>query len=188
MVPKKGPRYHPSKVWRESTASKAGNASEFCEDPEETWFEVKHLVSTKSNDQCCVGSWVFAMIRTAETTCNGSSTDPPEAGVTICGRITELLAPAEQATKGIAVIKVYQMLEERHPIFGMPRLTTATASSDNLVIVPTEVWPFVFTEQDSNSFLRTWSSISMFNTIARSRNVQPLGSVPDDKSASSLTT
>ena len=43
------------------------------------------------------------------------------------------------AAKGIAVIVVYQMLEERHPIFGMPRLTKATADGNCLVIVSTEV-------------------------------------------------
>ena len=95
VVPKKAPRYRPSKLWRESMASGASNASEFCEDPEKPWFEVKHSVSMKSDDQCRVGSWVFAMIRTTGATCSGSLADTPvAAGTTICGRIVELLVPA----------------------------------------------------------------------------------------------
>ena len=140
VVPKKGPRYRPSKVWRELMASRAGNASEFCEDPEKPWFEAKHSVSVKSSDQCRIGSWVFARIRTTKTIHSGSLAEPPEMGATICGRIVELLAPTEHVTKGIAVIEVYQMLEERHPIFGMPRLAKATADGKSLVIVSTEVW------------------------------------------------
>ena len=141
VIPKKGRHYRPSKVWHELMASRAGNASEFCEDPEKPWFEVKHSVTMKSNDQCRVGSWVFAVVRTAKAAHSGSTVNPPEAGVTICGRIVELLAPAEHSAKGIAVIEVYQMLEERHPVFGMPCLTKATVDGGSLVIVSTEVWP-----------------------------------------------
>ena len=139
MVPKKGPRYHPSKEWRELMASRAGNASEFCEDPDKLWFEVKHSVSMKSNDLCHVGSWVFAATTATETVHGGPLASPPETCTTICGRIVELLAPTEHAAKGIAVIEVYRMLEERHPIFGMPRLTKATADGNSLVIVSTKV-------------------------------------------------
>ena len=141
VIPKKGRCYCPSKAWHNFMASRAGNASEFCEDPEQPWFEVKHSVTMKSNDQCHVGSWVFATVRTTEATHSGSTANSPEAGVTICGRIVELLAPAEHSTEGIAVIEGYQMLEERHPIFGMPCLTKATTDEGGLVIVSTEVWP-----------------------------------------------
>ena len=53
--------------------------------------------------------------------------------------VVELLAPIEHATKGNAVITVYQMLEERRPIFGMPCLIEATVDGNCLVIVSTEV-------------------------------------------------
>jgi hypothetical protein len=140
VVPKKGPRYRPSKTWRESMASGATNASEFCDDSEKLWFEVKHSVSMKSDDQCRIGSWVFAMVRTTGTICSGSFADAPAAATaTICGRIVELLAPAEHSTTGVAVIEVYQMLEERHPIFGMPCLTKGTTDGKSLVAVSTEV-------------------------------------------------
>ena len=141
MVPKKAPRYRPSKVWRELTALKAENASEFCNDPEKPWFEVKYMVSTKSNDQCCVRSWVFAATGTAEPPHGGSPVLLPNPiGVTISGRIVELLAPDKRAAKGVAVIEVYHMLEKKHPVFGMPRLAKATTDSGTgLVIVSTEV-------------------------------------------------
>ena len=138
VVPKKGPRYRPSKAWHELSASSAHNAFEFCEDPARLWFEVKHSVS-KSDDQCYVGSWVFAVIQTAETISSGSIAHLPEAHSTICGRIVELLAATEASTKGIAVICVYQMLETRHPVFGMPRLVKETSDNETLVIVPAEV-------------------------------------------------
>ena len=154
VVPKKGPRYRPSKLWRESVASGASNASEFCEDSEKPWFEVKHSVSMKSNDQCLVGSWVFAVVGTTGVTSGRSSVNPPIAGTTICGRIVELLAPTEHSTKGIVAIKVYEMLQERHPVFGMPCLTKGTANGKSLVVVSTEVRPpiyFAFVERDSDS-------------------------------------
>ena len=93
----------------------------------------------KSLDQCIVGSWVFATFKPFETIGGGSAANPLKAGPTICGKIVELLAPTEHATKGIAVIKVYQMLETKHPIFGMPRLAKASADGESLVIVPAEV-------------------------------------------------
>lgn len=139
MVPKKAPCYRPSKVWHELMASRACNASEFCEDPDKLWFEVKHLISMKSDDQCRVGSWVFAAIA-ATMVHSRPVPNPPEADATICGRVVELLAPTENATVGIAVIEVYRMLEERYPIFGMPCLAKATADGNCLVIVPTDVW------------------------------------------------
>ena len=154
VVPKKAPRYRPSKPWRESMASGASNASRFCEDPEKLWFEVKHSVSMKSDDQCRVGSWVFAMIRATGATCSGPSVDTPAAvNTTICGRIVELLAPAEHSTEGVAVIEVYQMLEGRHPIFGMPCLTKAAVGGKSLVAVSTKVWLslcFVLAERGSD--------------------------------------
>ncbi|KAF9780464.1 hypothetical protein BJ322DRAFT_1128850 [Thelephora terrestris] len=147
VVPKKGPRYRPSKTWRELMASKAGNASQFCEDPEQPWFEVKYSVSMKSNDQCYVGSWVFAVVRTPDTS-SGSAADPPEKCSTICGRIVELLAPTECEVKGLAVITVYQMLESRHPIFGMPRLAKVTPpNGQGSVVVPVEDLEFNFNVQ-----------------------------------------
>ena len=121
-------------------ASQACNASEFCENPDKMWFEAKHSISMKSDDRCHVGSWVFAAITTTPAIHSGLLPSPAETDVTICGRIVELLAPTEHAAKGITVIAVYRMLEERHPIFGMPRLTKATADGNCLVIVPTEVW------------------------------------------------
>lgn len=136
VVPKGGPRYRPSKVWYELSASRARNASEFCQDPNQPWFEVKHSFSTKSNDLCHVGSWVFA---STETIGGGSVATLSEMGPTICGRIVELLAAAEHSVKGIAVINVYQMLATRHPIFGMPSLVNTTPHGECLVIVPTEV-------------------------------------------------
>jgi len=139
VVPKKAPRYRPSKMWHELMASQAPNASEFCEDPKKPWFEVKHAISMKSDDRCRVGSWVFATITTTRVTHSGPLPDPPATDTTVCGRIVELLAPTEHAAKGIAVIMVYRMLEERHPLFGMPRLTKATADGNCLVIVSTEV-------------------------------------------------
>ena len=140
VVPKKGPRYRPSKAWQDLTASSARNAFEFCEDPEQPWFEVKHSVS-KSNDQCYVGSWVFAVIQAAEPVGSGSTARLPETHATTCGRIVELLAATEASTTGIAVIRVYQMLETRHPIFGMPRLVKPMPDNETLVIVPAEVHP-----------------------------------------------
>lgn len=139
VVPKKGPRYRPSKAWRELIASRASNAPRFCEDPEQPWFEVKYSISAKSNDRCHIGSWVFATTSPPGTTGGGSATNSPATDPVICGRIVELSAAAEHATKGIAVIAIYQMLETKHPIFGMPQLTKAAAESENLLIVPTEV-------------------------------------------------
>ena len=98
----------------------------------------------KSNDQCRVGSWVFATIKATGTIGDGPTANLPEAGLTICGQIVEQLAPTEHAVKGIVVVKVYQMLETRHPIFGMPRLIKATADGESLIVVPAEVWPSCF--------------------------------------------
>ena len=53
--------------------------------------------------------------------------------------VVKLLAPTEHATKGNAVITVYQMLEDRRPIFSMPCLIKATVDGNFLVIVSTEV-------------------------------------------------
>ena len=141
VVPKKGPRYRPSRVWHELMAPSARNASEFCKDPEQRWFEVKQPVLMKSNDPCRVRSWVFATAQTAGAIGSGSVADPPATSSIICGRIVELLAPTELAIKGIAVIDLYEMLETRHPIFGMPRLIRATHGDRSLVIVSTEVLP-----------------------------------------------
>ena len=94
----------------------------------------------KSNNQCFVGSWVFATIKTTEAFSGGSAGDPPPGvGQTICGRIVKLLAQTEHSVNGIAVIKVYQILDTRHPIFGIPRLTNAIANGESPVIVPAEV-------------------------------------------------
>ena len=154
VVSKKAPRYRPSKVWCELMASRAHNASGFCEDPNKLWFEAKHSISMKSDDQCRVGSWVFAAVASTAAVRSEPLPDPPATDATICGRIVELLAPTEHATKGIAVIEVYQMLEERHPIFGMPRLAKATADGNCLVIVSTEVWALpCFTLVECPTFL-----------------------------------
>ena len=120
-------------------ASQAHNTSEFCEDPDKLWFIAKHSVSMKSDDRCHIGSWVFATTTSTSAVHGGLLSDNPVTDTTVCGRIVKLLVPTEHAVNGIAVIVVYQMLEERHPIFGMPRLTKATADGNCLVIVSTKV-------------------------------------------------
>jgi hypothetical protein len=72
------------------------------------WHQCKNIVS-QSRHLCRVGSWVFA-------------TSPFEASsLPITGRISEILKEVN-GDLVVAVLDVFEIRSERHPVFNMPVL------------------------------------------------------------------
>ncbi|KAJ6480198.1 hypothetical protein C8R45DRAFT_1100787 [Mycena sanguinolenta] len=101
---KRGVTIRPVELLKSTNAGRALNFGDY--NSENEWMRCKTVVS-ESLDECSVGTWVFA-------------TSHADVNVIICGRVADILS--NQSGTAIVIIKLFQLLGMRHPLYGMPIL------------------------------------------------------------------
>ncbi|KAF7768435.1 hypothetical protein Agabi119p4_7678 [Agaricus bisporus var. burnettii] len=102
-----GEAAQPHHAWNETHGPKAVNQQPLWSTL--FWKQCKHVISHHENT-CKTGSWVFA-------------SSPFGANQIITGRIIEIICQESNQSLNIVLIDLFEILSERHPIFGMPMLS-----------------------------------------------------------------